>query len=297
MQTKIMFSLVACLLSLMLVASSTEAFAMSGTVNFAGNGLNGAKVTIEKVGTFRTVTSGASGTWSDSSPTGTYTVSAMKDGFTHVTQSGISQSQTGLIHNLSSRSDVTAEFKIVGDEEFRTTYGASWQTTAKNKLFYAEPYFRADHSIAFADVAYYTTWDSNDSPVDCNGMVTEAMSETGWSGGTYSGAQILAVFTAQNIPSGGGGGTTNGCVNIIPSSGGTHPAFIIRNTTVQDDTSRWVMHEITHLYGFSHTQTTCGTEVPAIMNTDTSNFSCSDQTQNWRPVDDSTIESSRRTWY
>lgn len=292
MQT-ITYSIVACVFALMLVASSTEAFAMSGTVNSGGSGLSGSKVTIEKVGTFRTVTSGTSGTWSDSPPTGTYTVSAMKDGFSHVAQSGITQGQTGLIHTLTSRSSVTAEFKIVGDEEFRSAYGASWKTTAKNKLFYAEPYFRSDHTITFADIAYYDTWDSNDSPADCNGMITEAMSETGWSGGTYSGAQILAVFTNQNIPS--GSGIVNGCVNVIPTSGGTHPGFIIRDTTVQDDMARYVMHEITHLYGFPHTLT-C-TEVPAIMNTDASNFSCSDQTKNWRPADDSTIESSRRTWY
>ncbi|MFY9300207.1 MAG: carboxypeptidase-like regulatory domain-containing protein [Candidatus Nitrosotenuis sp.] len=286
MQKMIAFLFIVAL-SIVMVSGLSVAYAatISGTVKYAGSGLSGAKVTAEGPNSYLTTITSGSGTWSLTTVDGTtYSVDGMKQSFTHARVTGISGSQSGITHNLSTRSTVNAEFKIVGDEEFRSLYGASWKTTAKDKLLSAEPWYKDEHTISFADVAYYDTWDSNDSPPSCNSMVNEAMSETGWSGGTYSGAQVLAVFTAQTIPD------ANACVNTIPSSGGTHPAFITQHTT--SDLPRTIMHEISHLYGFSHAAS-CTNIIPHIMAS-----SCgSSYVKNWLPGDDDLLDGSRRTWY
>lgn len=291
MSKTITYTILAGVFSLIFIGMySAEAATISGTVKFAGSGLSGAKVTAEAISSYVSTITASGGTWSmTTQDTPTYTVDGMKQSFTHVRVTGIVGSQSGIIHNLSTRSTITANYKIAADEEFRSLYGASWKTTAESKLLSSEPWFRDEHTISFAAIAYYDTWDSNDSPPNCDSMVNEARSETGWAGGTYSGADILAVFTAQDIPG------ASACVNIIPTSGATHPSFITEQTT--SNLARTIMHEITHLYGFSHTLT-CTNIIPGIMATDASNNSCSASLYitNWVPADDTTLQ-NRRTWY
>jgi hypothetical protein len=291
MQNKILFSFIVSFALLMIVTNPLYASAASGTVKYNGVGISGAKVTFEQSGSVplyaSTVTS-SGGTWSYALGSGTWQIDAMKSGFTHPQQSGVGSTQTGLIHNLSARSNTVAEFKIAGDDEFRNSFGTAWKTTAKSKLVTAEAYFKDEHSISFADVAYFDTWTS--TTTNCSIMLDEGKTQTGWSSGTYSGAQVLALFTGTTLS-----GSTNGCVRLpLPTIGGTHPAFVVNAISVSDSPRR-IMHEITHLYGFTHTLT-CSTIVPSIMKTDSSEVSCPNQLMNWTPTDDQTLE-NRRSWY
>lgn len=268
----------------------------SGTVKAFGSGLQGAKVSIEGINFWTFTTTNSGGTWSittgSSGFPSTYYVDGMKQSYTHDQNSGYSGSNSGIINDLTTRSTITAKFKIAADEEFRSLYGAGWQSTAKDKLLTSESYFQDEHTISFADTAYYSTWDSQDgSGRTCEDQRDEAITETGWGAGTYSNSDILVIFSEQGFSS------ADGCVDGIPTSGGTHPAFIADNNT--SNMGIVTMHEITHLYGFSHTNT-CSNITKAIMNVDSSGNECTGATlliKNWAPADDVTIDNNRRTWY
>jgi len=57
------------------------------------------------------------------------------------------------------------------------------------------------------------------------------------------------------------------------------------------DMARTIMHEISHLYGFSHAPS-CTNIIPHIMAS-----SCTNYVKNWLPADDDLLDGSRRTWY
>lgn len=262
---------------------------LSGTVeNTSSMGLDDAKVTAEAGGSYEWERTAGDGTWSMTADSGkTYKVDGMKTSYDRDRVSGVSGTTSGIDHELSSRSVVSAKFEIAADEEFRSLYGASWKSTAANKLFAAEPWFEEEHYMTFVDNYYYETWDSDDSEDDCGALQSELESETGWGGGTYHSSDILLGFTTTAMTYMG-----SGCNALadVPGMGGTHPVIISRHTT--SDMARTIMHEITHTYGFSHIGS-CSGIIPHIMAP-----SCGgDYIKNWTPDDDDTIENSRRTWY
>jgi len=281
------FLIVASLVVLVTMGSfvSAEAATISGTLKKNGSPVVGGKVTAEATNSYVKTISQSGGTWSMTTlDTPTYTVDGMTTLATHNHVYGVIGSQSGINHNLSSRSLVTVYFKIAADEEFRTYYGSQWQSTANDKLISADPYFREEQSIGLSSVSTAYQWDSVDTATDCAILINEARSESGWNGGTYSGADILAIFTKQDVA----GGTA--CVLFpVPTQGGTHPAFLTEHTT--SDMARTIMHEVTHLYGFNHGS--CTNVIPNIMATPST---CTNYIKNWMPADDDTMN-ARQNWY
>lgn len=105
-----------------------------------------------------------------------------------------------------------------------------------------------------------------------------------WNSGNYGIAEILIGFTGKQMPD------ANGCINAVPTAGGTHPYIMVSNWS--PDIARTVMHEVTHAYGMDHV-TSCLNQIPGIMAS-----SCGDSLyiKNWVPDDDTTME-SHRSWY
>ncbi|MBI5146386.1 MAG: hypothetical protein HZA84_04110 [Thaumarchaeota archaeon] len=285
---------------------AAEAGTISGTAKIDGVGTSAVKITAESVNTdpaigYQVTTSGTGGTWSMTVTNGqTYSVDGMKSTATHGRVSNVNgNGQSGVNHNLVSRPTPLPDvvFKIAADEEFRTQYGTSWQSTAINKLNMAEPWFLTEHGIDFVVISAtnFYAWSSNNNALGCGGpnppdptnyLHPEVRSESGWNSGTYNGADILIAFTRQSISD------ADGCANV-PGSGGTHPAIVVQDAPSSGDLTRVIMHEITHTYGFNH-DSSCNFE-PSIMLTP-NNLLCSNFIKNWRPAHDDTLE-TRRSWY
>jgi hypothetical protein len=280
----IMYSIIA---GAILIASSATimydqalaAVAISGQTKTGTNGLSYTRVSAEASGGhYHSTIADGFGFWTlnvDNSIS--YTVDASKFAYNRGRVTNVVGPQSGIAHNLALQTQYTIEFFIVADEEFRSLYGSSWQSTAKNKLYTAVGYFENQHNIKFKDQYYYTSWDSNDAVTDICDFVTEVTTDTGWNSGNRQGANVLWAISGQSLS-----GPT-GCANI-PSGSGGYPASVVDN--VASDMAFVVMHELSHNYGLQHNTGTWWD----IMNTG------SYPNKNWRPSNDDWMQ-SKRNWY
>lgn len=262
------------------------AASISGQTKYGGSGLGFVKVTAEKIGEYKTITSDSSGNYNLSvATTNPYSVSGSKAGYQYVGYSNINGGSTLNVIIPNSRSYTDIKFKVAYDTSTGITL-----TAAKNYVVSAEPWFRTEHSIDFVETWASASWTSSGAGSDICDLRTEMKDDVNWTSGNYGTAEILIGFTGVNTS------PSYGCHSFpLPTSGGTHP-FMAASTSTSD-MARTVMHELSHSYGFSHTLT-CDNQIPGIMATDEFNDPCGSSTyiKNWVPADDSTME-SRRSWY
>lgn len=256
---------------------------IDGNVASGGSGLNDAKVTAERSGTYKYDRTDSSGNYDVlTTDTNLYTVDSMKGGYTRDSDQ-VSGGNTAPNQFLSTRSDITVNFKIAYDDDTSVTV-----TEARNELVRAEPWFDEEHSIVFNEFSSSASWTSDqETSSDPCVVKGEAESDTSWDTGTYSGSDILAAFSDGKM----GANDAKACGDV-PNSGATHPSIFvdIRTGDSSDIRDRRVAHELTHNYGFSHLS--CTGVVPSLMA-----VTCgSDYIINWTPSHDNTLE-NRRTWY
>jgi hypothetical protein len=261
------------------------AISISGQTRYGGSALGGVKVTAERISEYKYVfsdqTTGNYNLVVDT--TNAYSVSGSKAGYQYQSYSNINGGSSLNVILPNSRSYTDIKFKVAYDTDTGITL-----TAARNYVVSAEPWFRTEHSIDFVETNADAAWTTNGAGTDICGLLTELRNDVNWNSGNYGTAEILIGFTGLAT-------TGTGCINTIPSSGGTHP--YITASTSTSDMARTVMHELTHGYGFSHTGT-CSNQIPGIMATSSTGSSCSSSIyiKNWTPADDSTME-SRRAWY
>jgi hypothetical protein len=270
---------------LMLAMQPAYAISITGNVKSGGVGLGDAKVTAERVGEYkwtRTATSGTVGSYSLTvGSTSSYTVAGMKTSYTRASAT-VNGGSAAPDLNLSARSLTNIIFKIA----FDTSAGSGLTIDqARFYLYSAEPWFREEHSIDFQETGPGTAWSTSDvTQVFCDPDMNKDMQEdVNWVFNNYGIAEMLIGFTGKQYTDG------TGCINGIPTQGGTHPYMQITNWS--PDIARTVMHEVSHAYGLPHAS--CFNAIPGIMAS-----TCNDSIyiKNWVPADDTTME-SRRGWY
>jgi hypothetical protein len=212
-------------------------------------------------------------------------VDSTKQGFTR-DRDTVNGGQTAPTQSVGPRFYTDTKWKVAYDTSTSVTLAE-----ARNYLLQGEPWFRDEHSIDFIETTASEAWTSSGATATCAGFLTHMNSDTGWTGGDYGGADIMAGFVD--------GGFTDaiGCIPApVPTQGGQHPYYVI-NVAQSADIARSVMHETTHAYGFNHTLS-CDNQIPGIMATNSNNGSCSSSIyiKNWTPTDDNTME-ARRSWY
>lgn len=279
------FAIFALLLAVVIVQPA-YAISITGKVKSGTNGLGDAKVTGERVGEYkwtRSATSGTVGSYTLTvASTNSYTVSAMKTSYTRSTAT-VNGGSVAPDLSLSTRSLTNIVFKIA----FDTAPGSRLTIEqARSYLYAAEPWFREEHSIDFTETGPGTAWTTSGvSDNYCTPtMSTDMRNDVNWNSGNYGIAEILIGFTGIQMTD------ATGCINAIPTQGGTHPYILVSNTS--PDIARTVMHEVSHAYGLPHVST-CSSQIPGIM----ASF-CTDSIyiKNWVPADDTTMQ-ARRGWY
>lgn len=239
-----------------------QAYAVNITISgkvttSSGQAVVGTKIYFEAPATTGTpvaafTTTASDGTYSLSLPSGyTYTVDASHYGFNRARYpSTISTTTSNVNFVINPQNAAGLNLFITGDEEFRAAFGSGWKTTAWSKITAYRQDWRDQWNIEMLDT-YYSTDANNDHWVSPNGVTscstlhTDLRSDTGWSSGQYHSADVLFAFTEQSLTS--GDTIAGGCVNDIPSSGGTHPSVILK-----DGSETAISHEFGHTYGFAH---------------------------------------------
>lgn len=290
------YNLSLIIVTLLLMISIVEpvlAVNITGRVTTGSTGLADAKVTAERVGEYRWTRTTSSGTSVGSytltvDSTNQYTVSSSKTGYIYTTKT-VNGGGTADF-SLSSRPLTQVVFKIAYDptEGSRMTIDM-----ARYYLYEAERWFREEHGIDFTDYGGPgTVWDTNGlgSSNSCekgsNSYLNDLRRDANWYSGSYGTNDILIGFTWRTMSE-----RAYGCINTIPSSGGTHPYIAI--STISPDIVRTVMHEISHAYGLYHNTSPCSGQIPNIM---ADHCPSTIYIKNWAPADDLMIE-SRRGWY
>jgi hypothetical protein len=234
-------------------------------------------------------TADAFGSFSISVPQGySYTLDASKDGYSRARYgSTITTSTSGITLISNPQTTAILDLFVAPDDEFRSTYGANSEGTAWSKITAKEALYRDNWNVHFNKKYYSTAWTSPGS-TDMLTLLNDAASDTGWSSGSYQGADELLAITGISGTLYCGSDPAAGCVPTpLPSTGGTHPKALVQDATSFADTSN---HELFHNYGFSH---------------HTSNYYCIMNTGLWKDFDtaqpsyDDTmaISGSVRSWY
>lgn len=280
------------------ISSADASHGNNGHVRDGSTGLNDVKLTFERVGDYEWDRTSGTGYYYEILPTGTATwsVDAMGEGYDRDTSTGITRSEKNNDFDLSTRTSITANFKIAYDADTSVSI-----TAARDQLMRAEPWFIEEHGIEFNPSTSESWYSDDETSNDSCDIRDELTSDIGWlTQNDYDGADILIGFSDGKIT----GTDSKACmsdgatIDRIPTDGGLHPYIYIDIAGQSYDMDRRVAHEISHVYGFSH-QSSCTNNIPNLMGMSSSGW-CGTNGDgyivNWTPADDLTLE-NRRNWY